>query len=111
MNDAATKRNSRLTRRIMRRIYFVYALRAVLNPLFLKALIASVFFWRSTAYISYANVIENAPRFTDVPRNLAFLRDAFMHADVMAVGLLLGVMVLGAWLVSDFLHKTQHSYF
>lgn len=111
MNDSIEKMNSRLTRRIMRRIYFVYAIRTVLNPLFLKALIAIVFFWRSTAYISYVNVLENVPSLTDIPRNLAFMRDAFINAEVTAVGLLFGAMVLLAWLASDFLHKTRHSYF
>lgn len=103
--------NSRLTRRIMRRIYFVYALRMVLNPMFLKVLIAFVFFWRSTAYISYANVLANAPQMTDIPRNLVFMRDALVHTEVTSAVLVLGTIAVLAWLASDFFRKTRQSFF
>ena len=95
----------------MRRIYFVYALRTVLNPLFLKSLIALVFVWRSTAYISYGNVFANAPQLTDIPRNLTFMRDAFMHTEVTSATLLLSTVAILAWLASDFIRKSQHAYF
>jgi hypothetical protein len=111
MSEKNNTRAKKLTGRIMRRIYVVYALRAILNPLFLKGLIAFVFFWRSTAYISYAHVIANAPTWSDVPRNVAFMRAAVSHADGAAILCLVMTFALVAWLATDFFHKSRQQYF
>lgn len=110
MNDKRTTQNA-LKGRIMRRIYFVFALRSLLNPLFLKSLIAIVFLWRSTTYISYAQVFANAPTWTDIPRNLAFARDAMMHTETTSIALVLSFAVLCAWLASDVMRKHYHTSF
>lgn len=111
MTNSTNKIDAQLTRRIMRRVYFVWGLRLVLNPLFLKSMIALVFLYRSTAYISYANVLANRPVISDIPRNLAFMQDAFMHTEVTSALLILGTLAVMAWLATDFLGRSQHAYF
>ncbi len=111
MNNTNEKRNKDLSRRIMRRIYVVWAFRTLLNPLFLKSLIVFVFIARSTEYISYSNVFANAPALTDIPRNVVFAREALMHTEATSLGLLLGILAVTAWLATDFLSKTRHAHF
>jgi|GEM_PF-1692132 len=111
MNDYTTPTNKQLTNRIMRRVYLVYGLRMLLNPVFLKSLIVLVFLSRSTAYISYSQVLANRPRIADIPANLAFMKDAFMHTEVTSMLLITGILAVSAWLASDVLRRSQHSYF
>jgi hypothetical protein len=111
MPKSIDQMNRDLSRRIMRRVYFVWGLRMVLNPLFLKSLIALVLLSRSTAYISYSNVLANRPVISDIPRNLAFVQDAFMQTEVTSVFLVLGTLAVMAWLATDVLRKQSHSYF
>ena len=106
-----TPMNTELTKRIMRRVYLVWGLRMLISPLFLKSLIVLAFLYRSTAYISYSNVLANRPVISDIPRNLAFMRDAFMHTEVTSVLLITGTLAVSIWLATDFLRKSQHSYF
>ena len=111
MDERTKKLNENLTKRIMRRVYFLWALRMMINPLFIKSLILAVFFWRSTEYISYTNVIANAPKFTDIERNAIFMRDALMHTSEISAILLIGIVVLLAWIVSDIIRKNRPIYF
>ena len=105
------KMNNDLTKRIMRRVYFVWALRMVLNPLFLKTLIIFVLITRSTEYISYAHVIANAPPMNNIPQLFLFLRSAMMHAETMSLTLLFAIMVFLVWLAVDIAYKRQRLYF
>lgn len=111
MNNSTEKMNNELTKRIMRRAYFIWALRMVLNPLFLKTLIVFVLIIRSTEYISYTNVFANAPQLTNIPQIFTFLRGAMMHTESVTLLLLLATLSLLVWLTVDFAHKRQHSYF
>lgn len=108
MNTQTTPTNALLTKRIMRRIYLVWAIRTILNPIFLKAVIVGILFWRSTEYVSYAHVIANAPRLTDVGNSVAFVQSAMMHAGGMTLALLLGVFIMAAWLFVDIVHRAPH---
>lgn len=104
-------RDNMLTDRIMRRIYLVWAVRSLLHPVFLKALIVIVFFYRSTNYISYTNVFHNAPTLTDIPRGLAFVRDAFVHTDSISATLLVGMLALSTWIAFDLVHRPRHAHY
>jgi hypothetical protein len=108
---AVDQRNIALKNRIMRRVYIVWGVRALLHPVFLKALIVFVFFSRSTSYISYANVWRNAPELTDLPRNLAFMRDAFVHTDAISATLILGMLMLMTWIAFDLVHRPRHAQY
>ena len=116
MNDQHTtnreaQRAKRLTARIMRRIYLVAAIRMALNPVFLKALIAVVFFWRSTAYVSYAQVIANSPSMGDIPRNIQFFSDALRHTGTGTAFLFFGMAALATWIAIDFAQRKTHAWF
>ncbi len=112
MPKSIAQMDKELTKRIMRRVYFVWGLRMAIHPVFLKSLIALVLFSRTTQYVSYSHVLANRPRIADIPANLAFVSDAFAKTEVASVLLILGTMVLMSWLATDFLSKTrQHSFF
>ena len=107
METKTTHTNTLLTKRIMRRIYLLWAIRAVLNPVFLKVIIAGMLFWRSTEHISYLSVIANAPRLTDIGSSIMFARGALMHAEWTTLLLLLGIVIMSAWLLSDIVHRSK----
>jgi hypothetical protein len=111
MKKSIEQMNNDLTKRIMRRVYVVWGLRMLVHPLFLKSLIAILLLYRSTAYISYTSVLANRPVISDIPRNLAFVQDAFMNTEVTSVLLILGTLAVMAWLAMDFIGKTRHAYF
>ncbi len=92
-----------LKQRIMWRIYAIWTARAVLSRTALKLYILCVILWRSTAYISYGRVWNNAPALTDVGGNARFLSGAVSHTETTTLVLVLGVLLLGAWIVFDFL--------
>lgn len=110
METQTTHTNTLLTKRIMRRIYLVWMIRLVLHPILLKTIIVGILFWRSTEYISYSNVIANAPRLTDIGSSLTFARGAVMHSESMTLVLLLGVLATATWLLSDIIHRRGHFY-
>ena len=103
-------RAERLQKRIMRRIYLVAAIRYALNPVFLKALIVGVFFWRSMSYVSYAHVLANSPSLSDIPSNVNFFTSAVMHTDGITVALLAGIAGLAAWIAVDLTRRKSHAW-
>lgn len=105
------EKNLALKKRIMRRVYFVWTIRALLHPVFLKTLIVLVFFVRSTDYISYANVFANAPTFADLPGALVFMQSAFANTELSSLFLLSGMGVVGVWLASDLRRKQNQNAF
>lgn len=105
MSAVMNKKDAQLTKRIMRRIYVVWAIRTLLDPTLLKVLIVAVFFWRSTEHISYAHVIANAPRLTDISAELLFARSAIAHAEGVSLMLLSGIVIVSLWLVVDIVHR------
>ena len=111
MEQSIDKRNSLLTKRIMRRVYLVAGIRTLLNPVFLKSLIIAVFFWRSTAVISYTHVFANAPSMLDIGSNLRFFRSALMHAEITTVMLLMAMGLLLAWVSFDMFSRRSHAWF
>lgn len=110
MEQNPTQQNQRLTRRIMRRVYLVAAIRYLIHPVLLKSLIAGVFFWKSTAYVSYANVIANAPNLLDIKSDIVFYHSAFANAELATIALTLSVAVLLTWITFDMLSKRSHSW-
>ncbi len=104
------KRDTELTRRIMRRIYLIAVIRMFLHPVFLKSLIVAVFFWRSTAYVSYAHVIANAPSFFDIRSDVTFYGSALMQAEAATIALLFAIGALLIWISFDMIHKRTQAW-
>ncbi len=112
MEQALSKKDQELTKRIMRRVYLIATIRFALNPVFLKTLIAVVFFWQSTKYVSYANVLANMPSPANVGAGYQFMKGALYHAHPMTIILLSSIAWLSVWVAFDMLTKRhQESWF
>jgi hypothetical protein len=90
-----------LTRRIMRRVYVVAGIRLLLHPVFLKSLLVVLFFVNSTRYVSYGNVIANAPSILDLESNIRFFTGALAHTATATLYLYLAIRALAFWIVLD----------
>lgn len=111
METSTTNVNTRLTKRIMRRIYFVWAIRMALSPLFLKAVIVTVFFVQSTKYVSYIHVLENMSSVTGAGAGYQFMKAAMFHAHPMTLVLLSSIAWLSVWMVYDMLRHKNEAWF
>jgi hypothetical protein len=111
MEYSIETRNTMLTKRVMRRIYFLWAIRSLLHPTALKALIAGVFFWNSTKYVSYVDVLTNMVSIGDMSAGYEFVKGAMFHAHPMTLVLLSSVAWLSTWVVADALFQKQKSWF
>jgi hypothetical protein len=93
--------NDQLKRRIMRRVYAIYAIRLALHPTTLRLAAVLALFWRSTAYISYTNVLANSPSIFDIRGELNFLQAALANTETVTFTMLAAVGVLAIWLAAD----------
>lgn len=109
MNDKNFQtKESALTRRIMRRVYFIAVIRMALHPLVLKTLLVGVFFWQSTSFVSYRHVFANAPSLFDFESNIRFFSGALAHTSSITLYLYLGIMLMVVWMLFDMArHKTE----
>lgn len=105
------KRTNDLTKRIMRRVYFVWSLRLVLHPTTLKVLIASLLVFRSMRYVSYTNVLANMPSLADMSAQIEFARSALHHTQPMAIVLMSSVAWLSVWVAADMLFRRREAWF
>lgn len=94
----------------MRRIWLIWTIRQVLNPVFLKLLIIVMFVWQTRPHVYYAQVFRNMPEPWEVGRNIEFALSAIRHAQPATVVFLLGVALFGAWLVADILRRRTEAY-
>ena len=99
-----------LSKRIMRRVYLIAGIRFVLNPVFVKSLIAVVLFVRTMKYVSYGNVIANMPSPADISGGYQFVRAALFHTNPMTVILLSSVVWLAVWATFDMWKKDQEAW-
>jgi hypothetical protein len=95
----------------MRRIWLMWAIRRTLNPITLKAAIAIVFLWRSTDYVSYGRVLENAPHLFDIPQDLLFAHSAIVQTETTTLFLVFGAALIGIWLTFDLVRQKMHATF
>ena len=103
-------RETYLMKKTMNRIYMVYGLRLLLHPRTLKSLLLLLLLWRSTTYVSYVNVLSNAPTLTDVPRNVEFFRASLMGTEMANFVIFMAVIVMLALLIRDMFARSA-SYF
>lgn len=94
----------------MRRIWFIWSIRQVLNPVFLKVLIVAVFLFESRDHVYYAQVFRNAPALSDVFHNVAFYWSAAVHTDIVTLSLVGGATLVGGWLCADIIRKKTEAY-
>ncbi len=104
------KTAAQLKKSIMRRVWFIWGIRQVLNPVFLKVVLIAVFLWESRANIYYAQVFRNAPEWSDIAQNFAFARSALLHTEPSTVLFVVGGAALAAWLFADILRKKTQAW-
>mgnify|MGYP000264044976 CR=1 FL=1 len=111
MNDHnLTMKDSALTKRIMRRVYLIAAIRTVIHPLVLKTLIVGAFFWQSTAFVSYKNVLANAPSLLDIESNIRFFSGAIAHTSTITLYLYMGILLMIGWMLFDMARHKTHAW-
>lgn len=106
-----TRTAKQLKRSIMRRIWTIWTIRQVLNPVFLKVLIIATFVWQTRPYVYYAQVFRNAPAPWEIERSLTFATSAIAHAQPVTVVFMFGVALFALWLASDILRRKTEAYF
>ena len=99
-----------LKNKIMRRIYIISYLRTILAPLPLKIYASALILWSIGRQVWVSRVLENAPG-TDVSSNLSFFASAVWHAEFLVQTLVLGLLVLGLWLIKDLFSTRRLSFY
>lgn len=99
-------KNNTLQKSIMRRVYAVWFLKKITQPLFVKVYIFALLMWQFMSQVSMANVINNVP--ADFGKSINFFLDALIKTEVMVQGILLLSVVLGVFMVRDVLKREPH---
>jgi len=98
--------NTQLQKRIMRRVYAVWVMRALVGGVALKLYTLLAFAVVSLRYISFGDVARN---FMDVYKTSSstFIYSAFANTEIMTLALLAGMILVVSWLMKDivFTHK------
>ena len=111
MESSIEKRNQLLSKRIMRRVYAVWAIRQTVHPVTMKVLLVILLVVRSTTYVSYANVFANMPTSLDMHAGIIFMKAAMYHAHPMTLMLLSSTVWLGVWIIADMLFRPRQAWF
>jgi len=82
---------------IMRRVYAVWLLKKITSPCAARIAVLIALLWQMTFYISFNNVIANIPSLTD----FGFYLSAVSNTETASKMILLGVILLGVWLMRD----------
>ena len=100
-SSTINKRDAQLTKRIMRRVYLISAIRLAVHPTTIKIALAALLFFRSMKYVSYAHVLENMTSLTNASAGMGFVKGAMLNAHPMTLVLLSSVAWLAVWVAAD----------
>lgn len=95
-----------LKAQIMRKIYFAWFLKKVLNPTTLKVGVLVMLAWQLTAYVSVQNVLANWTFDGGLNASYAFLQSAVSNTEVVTQILMLGIGIFAVLLLRDVFSKT-----
>lgn len=98
----------KLRRRIMRRVYLVWAIRQLLSPTMAKIILFVAIAKQLFTFVSVRDVIINSPPAYDFAASSQFFANAFLNTGVVVQASLIILMVMGCWFMYDFL-KFQRS--
>lgn len=110
MEKSIKVRDANLTKRIMRRVYLISAIRLTLHPTTMKIVLAALLFFRSMKYVSYEHVLANMTLLTDLSAGFQFAKGAMFHAHPMTLVLLSSVGWLAVWAAADAYFRKQESW-
>lgn len=86
----------------MRRIYFIWAIRYILNPVTIKIAAIAIITWQLFTRVSIITIFQNWRTMgADLAATFRFLESAFLNTEAMVQLLTLGVGILAALLVYD----------
>lgn len=94
-------------KRIMRRVYTIWALRRIFSPFSMKLLILLGIVKQSANLIFVRSVLHNAPSPLDPIANLQFFSGAFFHTNLTIKLLLISILALSAWLLRDIVTRPR----
>jgi hypothetical protein len=92
---------------IMRRIYLLWFLRQVFNPLSIKAVLIVLLGWQMTSYVSIKHVIANWNLDGGLTGSFSFLESAVLNTEIMTQILVLGMVAFTALLVRDIIQRRK----
>lgn len=110
MQNLTEKKDTALTRRIMRRVYLIAVIRVMIHPFVLKPLIVGAFFWQSTSFVSYQHVLANAPSLLDIESNIRFFSSALAHTSTITLYLYMGILLMVGWMLFDMARHKTHAW-
>lgn len=101
--------NQELTKRIMRRVYMVYALRQVTRPVVRAALVMTLIV-ASLSFVSVSNIIMNIGSVASLSGFITFIASAFLETEFFVQFAALGVAAIGLWSIVDMMKRTGTHY-
>lgn len=93
--------NDDMKKRIMRRVYMIYAVRAAISFTACKVYAIGVIVWGITNYISFRHVFGNAPKWNDVGAQYAFISSAVVHTETAVWILMFTFACFMLWVARD----------
>lgn len=94
-------------KRIMRRVYTIWALRQIFSPFSMKLLILLGVMKQSANMIFVRSVLHNAPSTLNPVANYQFFSSAFFHTNVTVKLLLISILALSFWLLRDIILRPR----
>jgi len=93
--------NLKLQKKTMRRVYAVYVLKNILNPLAVKVYALAVFAVWASIYVSAGNVFANAKNISGFSGAFDFSLSAITQTEFVVQAIVLAVVILVAFLIRD----------
>jgi len=93
--------NLQIKKRIMRRVYTVYALRKVLSNTALKIYASIALLYGIKVFVHVAAVAENMPDFSNVAGLYNFMLYSVMNTELAVQFIVFGSAVLAIWVMRD----------
>ena len=93
----------------MRRVYVIWILREMESATAMKTYAIGALILAISQYVSFGNVILNAPQFSDMEAWAAFASAALLNTEIVVQTSMLAIAAFGVWVFRDiamFRHPT-----
>lgn len=100
-------KQTQIKQNVMRRVWFVYRMRHIVNPVSAKVLACLVLAVVTASVISVRNVLMNLPTLSDIPNLAKFVLAAFANTEVVVQASVILGAVLFLLLIRDTLRHLQ----
>src|SRR3989344_3184993 len=96
-----------LTKRIMRRVYFIWFIHQVFNAVTAKIALVALFAWQFGSYVSVRDVFLNWHPDWGISGSYAFFESALRNTEFTVQMLLIGIVVVGILLARDIMIRRR----